>query len=87
MLLALASTVSHLSSLFSLRMDCIENTASKNFSLLHDIKQLLPSSGPGIVDAAVYVCCHGDVFTGRCLAVDDFFGPAILAFSHHGMMS
>jgi hypothetical protein len=33
---------------------------------------LLPSNGPGIVDAGACFGCRVNVFTGRCLAMTDF---------------
>jgi hypothetical protein len=43
---------------------------------------LLSRDGPDTVDMGACFGCRGNVFTGRWLAMDVFFGPAILAFSH-----
>jgi hypothetical protein len=44
---------------------------------------LLHGDGPGIVDTETCFNCRGNVFTSRCLAMDDFSGTAVQAFSHH----
>jgi hypothetical protein len=47
------------------------------------LHSLLPSDGPGTVDAGACFGCHGNVFTSCWLTMDDFSGPAIMAFSRH----
>jgi hypothetical protein len=63
-------------------MDQTENVLPRIPVLLSDLLSgLLPSDGPGVIDLAACFGCHGNVFTGRCLAVDDFSGSDIPAFS------
>jgi hypothetical protein len=51
-------------------------------SVLSDVLNgLLPSDGPGIVDAGASLGCRGNVFTGRSLAIDEFSWPAVPPFS------
>jgi hypothetical protein len=64
--------------------DRIENTASRTPPLLSDVlRGLLPGDGPGIVDAGACFGYRENVFAARCLAMDDFSGPAIPAFRGH----
>jgi hypothetical protein len=50
--------------------------------LLSDfLSGLLPSDGPGVIDMAACFSCHGNVYIGRSLAVDNFSGSDIPAFS------
>jgi hypothetical protein len=44
---------------------------------------LLPSNGPRIADAGACLGGRGNVFNGRCLAMDDFSRTVNLAFSRH----
>jgi hypothetical protein len=44
---------------------------------------LLPSDHPGIVDMGVCFGCYENMFTGHCLAMGVFSGPAVAVFSHH----
>jgi hypothetical protein len=41
------------------------------------LRGLLPSDGLGIVDAGARFACLGNVFIGRCLAMDEFSDPLI----------
>jgi hypothetical protein len=64
--------------------DRIENIASRIPPLLSDVlSRLLPGDCPGIVEAGASFGCRGNVFSARCLAMDDFSGPAIPAFIRH----
>jgi hypothetical protein len=41
------------------------------------LSMLLPCDGSGIINVGACFDCHGNVFTGRCLAVDNFSGLII----------
>jgi hypothetical protein len=49
-------------SLYSLTTDHIENTTSKNSSIIEWCNGLLPSNGLGIVDTGVYFGCSENVY-------------------------
>jgi hypothetical protein len=52
--------------------------------VLNDVLSgLLSRDSLGIADAEACVASHGNVFNGRCLAVDNYSEPSIPSFSHH----